>query len=97
MAFRCFKRIVIAFTPLIFIQKLTMTLQLKKGDLKFETFLQEANRFRGRCCFATLVLPPALGAAPSLGASQSASYLDIPWYHYGSVTITAGSWRGLAS
>jgi hypothetical protein len=28
--------------------KITMTLQLKKSDLKFETVLQEANRFRGK-------------------------------------------------
>jgi hypothetical protein len=31
-----------------FHSKITMTLQLKKSDLKFETVLQEANRFRGK-------------------------------------------------
>ena len=31
-----------------FHSKITMTLQLKKSDLKFETVLQEANSFRGK-------------------------------------------------
>ena len=95
-----------------FHSKITMTLQLKKSDLKFETVLQEANRFRGKgkpsgtpdhtkryrgyTGSRGVVLPHALGAAPSLGASQRATDIPVTQRHHHS-RIVAGTRSGSTS